>query len=91
MLMQSHAGEIELLPALPQIWSSGSVKGLRARGGFGVDVEWRDGKLTSATVRSLLGNPARLRYGSFTCEVKPIKGESIRWDGRSCHLDVQAR
>jgi len=82
MLLQSHAGEIEVLPALPKAWRSGSVKGLRARGGFEVDIEWRDGKLTSSTVRSLSGNAGRLRYGAITRELKLKQGESFHWDGR---------
>jgi alpha-L-fucosidase 2 len=82
MLLHSHAGEIELLPTLPKAWPSGSVTGLRARGGFEVDIEWKDGNLVAATVRSLIGNPARLRYGTNTRELTLKRGQSFRWEGR---------
>ncbi len=83
MLLQSHEDEINLLPALPKAWLDGSVKGLRARGGFEVDIVWKDGKLVSATVHSLLGNnPCHLRYGNVTCSVKIKKGKAFQWDGR---------
>lgn len=63
MILQSHNGEIHILPAIPQEWSQGSVKGFRARGGFELDIAWTGGSLTSVTIRNKSGSPsARVRY-----------------------------
>ena len=72
---------IDLLPALPQTWP-GSVKGLRARGGFEVDIQWRDGKMLQATIRSPAGGSTRLRYGPVTRDVKLAKGGTLNWNGQ---------
>jgi alpha-L-fucosidase 2 len=81
MLLQSHEGTIELLPALPTAWSEGYVKGLRARGGFEVDIVWNGGKLESATVKSLSGNPCRVRYGDKVRDFEIKAGDSMRLSG----------
>ncbi|MBS1827401.1 MAG: glycoside hydrolase family 95 protein [Acidobacteria bacterium] len=78
MLLQSHNGVIRLLPALPDAWSEGRVTGLRARGGFSVDIAWKDGKLTEGWLVSSHGGKARVRYGSRVEEMDTAPGKRYR-------------
>lgn len=81
MLVQSHEGEINLLPALPKDWKEGSAHGLRARGGFEVDLEWKDGSLSGATIKSISGTAAKVRYQDKVTTLNLSPGQSQHLDG----------
>ena len=83
MLLQSQAGEIELLPALPKAWPAGRITGLRARGGYEIGIEWRDGKLVSATVKNVSGyGQCQVRYGDKVVGLKVKPGEAKKLNGQ---------
>jgi alpha-L-fucosidase 2 len=84
MLLQSHEGDIHLLPALPKAWPAGAVKGLRARGGFEVDIFWKKGRLERATLRSTGSASCKVRYGGQVVAVRLRPGSPL-------HLDVDLR
>jgi len=76
MLIQSHAGMIHLLPALPKDWPSGEVKGLKTRGGFVVDIVWNIGELVEASISSELGKKLRVGYKEKYITLNIEKGET---------------
>jgi alpha-L-fucosidase 2 len=78
MLLQSHMGYLDLLPALPMAWSEGAVKGLLARGAFKVNMLWREGKLVSAEVLSKKGGPCLVHYGEKKVAFKTKAGERYK-------------
>ena len=75
MLLQSHMGFIQLLPALPDAWKDGSIRGICAKGNFEVDMSWKNGQLAEATVFSKAGEPCTVRYGDKTLSFKTSKGK----------------
>jgi alpha-L-fucosidase 2 len=81
MLLQCDEGEIRLLPALPAAWPDGRVTGLRARGGFEVDLTWQHGALERATIRSLLGQPLHVRRGNTLRTFETTRGATITLGG----------
>jgi alpha-L-fucosidase 2 len=81
MLLQSHAGELDLLPALPRAWPEGRVTGLRARGGFEIDLAWKRGVLERAVVRSKGGERCTVRYGERTMSLETRPGGTVTLDG----------
>jgi alpha-L-fucosidase 2 len=81
MLLQSHSGEIQLLPALPAAWKKGYIHGLVARGGFDIDMDWEGGKLTTVKILSKLGNTCTVRYGEQVVQLKTEKGKTYTFNG----------
>ena len=80
MLMQSHNGFIHLLPALPDSWRDGCVKGLCARGGFTVDISWKNGVLENAVIRSTFGKEISVRYDDRKISLSLRQGQSVILD-----------
>jgi len=85
MLLQSHIKEgnhyiLQLLPALPDAWKDGEVAGLRARGGFVVDMTWKNGELVDCEVKSLLGNNLNVNYGGKSDQMSTVSGKSYQID-----------
>jgi alpha-L-fucosidase 2 len=80
-LLQSRSGELDLLPALPDAWRNGSVTGLKARGGYSVDIQWKEGRLVHAVIRGRTRHVPKVRVGGRYVDV--LHDKRIEWSGQS--------
>ena len=81
MLVQSHNGAIHILPALPDAWPDGEIRGVCARGGFELSFSWQDGQLNHLEVLSKAGKQCRITYQDKLIEMSTVKGETYFFDG----------
>ena len=91
MLLQSHMGQLDLLPSLPQAWPDGKIHGIQARGGFELDIDWQRGMLTLAVLRSKQGQPCRIRVTdaiTVTTSGRPV--EVIRHDDQTIEFKTDS-
>lgn len=77
MLIQSHSGFIDLLPALPKDWPQGEIRGVKARGGFELDLQWQDNKLLTAALKAERTNVARVRFQGRAIQVTDVQGNHV--------------
>lgn len=90
MLVQSHDDFIELLPALPKEWAEGSFRGMRVRGAFELDLEWKNGKAVTAVILSLKGNTGRLKVGAEKVRITE-NGKPIRYTRSGSYISFTTR
>ncbi|KAA9040559.1 hypothetical protein FW778_00500 [Ginsengibacter hankyongi] len=82
MLLQSHTGEIDLLPALPDAWRQGLIKGLKARGNVEVSLFWKDGQLQKAILKAAKSGSYRIRYGRTTKTIELLGGKAYQFNAQ---------
>jgi alpha-L-fucosidase 2 len=91
MLLQSHQGFIELLPALPTEWHTGSVKGLCARGAFETDMNWNNGELSYVVLYAKKGGPVTVRYAGLSVSLQTKAGETVYLDSKLKMINKKQR
>ncbi|HUH47822.1 MAG TPA: hypothetical protein VLZ54_11760, partial [Arenibacter sp.] len=80
MLMQSHAGYINILPAIPNAWKTGNIKGIRAQNGFEISMDWKEGELGTLKIKSLNGSPLKVMYkGNIVMKMETEKGKTYTY------------